>query len=212
MSESNAEAIKRELPSEVPLLHDMIFGLEDQVESLERKVEWFKRHVFGKKTERITTDPFQLFLLGTESAPAVVETENKIEVPAHSRKKHPGRREIPEHVPVERTEYLPEETICDGCGKELVRIGEEVTKELDYIPANLILREHAKIKLACNCCKSGVTIGKLPPGIPLVEKERVGPGLLAQTVVSKFCDHLPLNRQEEIFKRQGVVIPSLNAV
>jgi transposase len=205
MSRQSAAETKKELPSEVPVLHDMIFGLESQVHSLERQVDWFKRNAFGKKTERIATDPFQLFLLENPTAAAVVEPSS--EIPAHTRKKHPGRREIPEHVPVERIEYFPDETTCSGCGKDLVRIGEEVTKELDYIPANLVLREYAKIKLACSCCKSGVSIGKLPPGVPLVEKGRVGPGLLSQTVVSKFCDHLPLNRQEEIFKRQGVVIP-----
>lgn len=196
-----------ELPDDVPLLKGIIGGLEEQVSSLQKQVDWFKRHVFGRRSERVVDDPNQLELLSTAlqtSEPAPVETQ---EIASHSRRKHPGRREIPEGVPRERTEYFPEETVCTGCGKELSRIGEEVTKELDYQPASLLLREHARIKLACSCCKSGVQIGELPAGVPLIDKGRVGPGLLAQIVTSKYCDHLPLHRLEGIFGRQGVEIP-----
>ena len=205
MCGASAAKLKEELPSEVSLLHEMIVGLEEHNRDLQRQLEWFKRHVFGKRTERLVTDPSQLSLLPQEETLAA--EESKQEISAHARKKHPGRREIPEDVPKERIEYLPEVTTCGGCGKELSRIGEEITKELDYQPANLLLREHVRVKLACQCCKSGVMIGVLPRAIPLIEKGRVGPGLLAQIVTSKYCDHLPLHRLEAIFKRQGVTIP-----
>ena len=207
MSATNAATKKQGLPTDVALLHEIVTGLEEQVSSLQRQLDWFKRHVFGKRSERVADDPNQLELLSAVPqtiAPAPVETQ---EIPAHTRSKHPGRREIPENIPRERTEYLPDETVCGGCGKELSRIGEEITKELDYQPASLILREHARIKLACSCCKSGVQIGELPAGVPVIEKGRVGPGLLAQVVTSKYCDHLPLHRLEGIFGRHGVEIP-----
>lgn len=84
----------------------------------------------------------------------------------------------------------------------MARIGEEVTQELEYVPASFILRRHIRPKYACKACQEGVVIADLPPrpiprGIP-------GAGLLAQVLTGKFCDHLPLNRQQQIFRRHGV--------
>ena len=92
--------------------------------------------------------------------------------------------------------------ICSCCGQPMAVIGEEITEELDYVPASFLIREHARPKFACSKCQEGVVIAPLPDRP--IEKGRLGPGLLAHIVVSKYADHLPLHRQEGIYCRDGL--------
>jgi transposase len=94
--------------------------------------------------------------------------------------------------------------ICPCCGQARQPIGEEVTEELDYVPASFVVRQHVRIKYACKHCQEGVAIADLPARP--IEKGRPGPGLLANVLTSKYGDHLPLHRQEGIWKRHGVHI------
>ena len=105
---------------------------------------------------------------------------------------------------VERIEYpLPEEDcVCGACGTALEKFGEEVTRQLDYVPASFFLKEHVRFKYACPCCKNGVKISEMP--WQPIEKGMPGAGLLANVLVSKYADHLPLYRQEQIYARQEI--------
>jgi transposase len=98
----------------------------------------------------------------------------------------------------------PEEKVCDCCGRAKDRIGEDVTKILEHVPAKLEVHEHIRPKYACRYCKDGVS-SPPPPERPIA-KGIAGPGLIAQIVVSKFGDHLPLYRLEDIFVRHGLHI------
>jgi transposase len=98
---------------------------------------------------------------------------------------------------------LPDaEKICSGCRRAKDRIGEEVTRVLEYVPSKLEVHEHVRPKYACRYCKDGVS-SPPPPERPIA-RGIAGPGLIAQIVVSKFSDHLPLYRQEDIFVRHGL--------
>jgi transposase len=90
---------------------------------------------------------------------------------------------------------------CPECQMELRHIGEEISEQLEYVPASLHVVQHACQKYACPQGCTVVTAAKPPAP---VEKGLAGPGLLAHVAVSKFGDHLPLHRQEAIFARQGV--------
>jgi transposase len=126
-------------------------------------------------------------------------------IESHKRSKKNGRKAVPKELPRERIEYEPEEAECSCCGEKLVKIGEEVTEELDYIPARFMVIEHVRIKKACSKCEGGsVLIGTIPPDTQAIEKGRAGAGLLSHVYVSKYCDHLPLFRQEQIYAREGV--------
>jgi transposase len=94
-----------------------------------------------------------------------------------------------------------EEKHCKGCAQDLRLIGEETSERYEYIPASLLVIEEACLKYACACTVR--TAGKPPQPI---EKSTAGASLLAQVIVSKLADHLPLNRQEQIFQRHGVDI------
>ncbi len=164
---------------------------------------WLKKQVFGRKSEKLDANQLPLFEVG-ETAEA--EEEVELEITTHKRQKPSGRKPLPANLPRERIEYLPEERNCSNCSGELQRIGEEITEELDYVPAHLVVKEHVKVKLACPKCKHGVYTGALPPEVQPIERGRPGIGLLVYIIISKFCDHLPLNRLEQMFAREGIGI------
>ena len=116
------------------------------------------------------------------------------------------RHPLPEKLERIETRLEPKEKTCPVCGRERWVIGEEVTEELELIPARFVVRRIVRPKMACPCGCSGVTIAPLPARP--IDKGNAGPGLLAQIVLSKYVDHCPLARQSDIFRnRYGVVIP-----
>jgi transposase len=123
-----------------------------------------------------------------------------------ARRRHPGRRALERELPRERIEIVPPpaQMTCSCCGAAKERIGEDVTEELDFQPSSFFINEYVRPKFACGHCKAGV-VQALLPARP-IEKGRPGPGLLAQVVTSKYADHLPLYRQEQIFARHDVVV------
>ena len=176
---------------------------------LKEQYEAMKRLWLGPRRERLIEAPGQQHLFdvaGTFSSaselpiipPAEEATEPK-------RKKGHGRRQIPEHLP--RTEVphdVPAEAkICD-CGREKVRIGEDVTEQVDIEPAKVTVYRHVYPKYACPCCKNGVT--SAPPAPSPIARGIAGSGLLAYVMVNKFSDHLPTYRQQDILTRHGFFV------
>jgi len=84
------------------------------------------------------------------------------------------------------------------------KIGQETSTQIDYRPASLVRVETARIKYACACEEGGVVVPSLSDGAQVIEKGLAGPGLLAHVMVEKYADHLPVNRIEERFAREGV--------
>ena len=105
------------------------------------------------------------------------------------------RKRIVHDVPIEQRH-------CPECGGERACIGEEVREQLEFVPASLFVLQHVRPKYACQACQAHVVIAQRLP--EPIEKGLPGPGLLAHVAVSKYADHLPLYRQEGIFKRYGV--------
>lgn len=205
METSAAENVSYdELAKQNALLFSENQQLRGEIRWLVEQVRHLKNHLFGRTSERFVPDG-QQNLFELPAAPIVAE--ETISVPAHERRKHSGRKPLPAELPRERIEYEPKTTTCACCGGELSKIGEEITEELEFIPARFKIVEHVKIKRACSRCKNAVEQGKLPPGVPVIERGRPGPGLLAHILISKYCDHLPLHRQEQIFARHGIEIP-----
>jgi transposase len=113
----------------------------------------------------------------------------------------PVRRPLPAHLPREVREILPQEAACPDCGGELKTLGEDVSEMLEYVPAHFQVIRQVRPILACSRCDKIVQAEA--PSRPIA-RGLAGPGLLAHVVVSKYCDHLPLYRQEEIYAREGV--------
>ena len=204
------------LPDELPALRNALGDLSQQNAALARQVAEYQavieklkhellllRHWrFGARSEKFH-NPDQGILFPDEAAPPEVAVAEK-PAAATPRKGH-GRNAVPATLPVERVEIAPapEDRVCGPCGAEKIRIGEEIRRELDYIPGSVFVREIVRPVFACPKECEGQVVVAAPPPAP-IEKGLPGPGLLAHVAVSKYHDHLPLHRQESIFPRAGV--------
>jgi len=208
------------LPPDVENCHRVIWELFDALlasraneERSEAERAEMARRFFGPRRERFADDPAQGKLFETDgrgesdaaeapSAPVVEE-----EPAAPRKKRRHGRRRFPPHFPRVRREHkLSEaERLCPCCGKLRKVIGEETSEQLDYVPGHYQVIEHVRFKYACEDCEEHVAIAAKPP--QPIEKGAAAPGLLAHIATSKFGDHLPTYRQEEISDRHGWLIP-----
>ena len=205
-----------QLPNDPAALRQMVLALLEQTAEQQRRLKqlqhWLEqllRARYGPRRERINEDQLFLFAVALVSAgrepPAESESTTagqKAETQQAKPKGH-GRQPLPQSLERQRVvhDLAEEERKCPQCQEELKHIGEEVSERLEYVPASLVVIQEACQKYACPQGCTVVTAGK--PSAP-IEKGLPGPGLLAQVAVSKYGDHLPLNRQEEIFQRQGV--------
>jgi transposase len=207
------------LPDNVDDLRDIIVSLkqeyETQINLLHEQIRHLRSKLFGRKTEKyIEGGPEQIALFDEVEQAACSDEDQgsgEIAVSAHKRKKR-GRKPLPDDLPrIEVVHDLPEEEKVCACGCRLTKIGEEVAEKLDYIPAKLQVIRHIRYKYACKGCQ-GVdsddgAVKIAPPPVQIIPKGIATAGLLAQILVSKFCDALPFYRQEKIFDRLGIEIP-----
>jgi transposase len=185
-------------------------SVKNQLTVLREQFEWLRRQVFGKRSERIINNDEQLYLPGLELP---VEEENKKikQIPAHERKK-PNRNgkdkiTLPENLPIERQVIdLPEEEKkCPQTGESLIKIGEEISRKLAHRPGSYFIKEIVRSKYAApKNPDAGVMTVPLPES--LLSRCFADESLLADILVKKFADHLPLYRQSEILYREGILI------
>jgi len=117
-------------------------------------------------------------------------------------KNTPKRKALPPHLPRRDVHHEPTTTVC-ACGCQMQRIGEDVAEKLDYQPGVFTVERHVRGKWACRHCE---TLMQAPVPAHVIDKGIPTTGLLAQVLVAKFLDHMPLYRQEAIFERAGHVI------
>ena len=202
------------LPSDPAALRELVLGLVAELHTKERDLarvrhmlEQLLRWRYGQKRERV--DENQLFLFAAELVHANQDASPAPEQPgteaavAKPKPKGHGRQRLPESLERRRVifDLADQQRQCPHCQAELKHIGEEVSERLEYVPASFYVIEEACQKYACSKGCTVVTADK--PAAP-IEKGLPGPGLLAQVAVSKYGHHLPLHRQEEIYRRQGV--------
>lgn len=175
----------------------------ERIAELEQQLEWLKRQVFGRKSERFEL-PGQAELFAAEvleEAPVAAEDSEQI---SYERRK-PKRQSLPKLLPRERIELdvAEAEKVCPCCAGSRRRIGEETTEELAFQPAKFWVREYLRPKYACPRCEEGGVVSAPAPA-RLIPKSLFGPEVLAQLYVSKYEDHIPLHRQLKIFRRAGI--------
>lgn len=115
----------------------------------------------------------------------------------------PKRQPLPADLPRREIRHEPASTTC-GCGCQMKRIGEDVAEKLDYQPGVFTVQRHVRGKWVCAKCEKLV---QAPVAPHVIDKGLATSGLLAQVLVAKYADHLPLYRQEAIFARAGLAIP-----
>ena len=184
--------------------------LKEEHAELAEVLALMRRYIFGRRRERFDDAPGQGHLFEIpefidEPHPTVPTAEDKPE-PAQSRKPAAPRRTRVDHLDHIHIQHdLPEsEKICSCCGKDKTRIGQDESRELDLIPARMEVKVHVLPKYACPKCRDGVSSPPVPP--KPIPGGIAGAGLVSFVVVSKFADHLPLYRLEDILTRHGVYL------
>ena len=175
------------------------------------ELAWYKRWTFGRRRERFTEGEGQGHLFELDSPlpdeppeSATPDAAADTEVKSHQRRRRRTidwdklRQICHEH------DLSPEEKVCSCCRRQMNRISEDVTRELEFEPAKLVAHIHVRPKYACRHCKQGVCSAPLPPRP--IPGGIAGPGLITEVVVGKFSDHLPLYRLEDILTRYGVYL------
>src|ERR1700722_13786170 len=184
-------------------------------ERLEAIIAEIRRAHFGRKSERITDDQLSLALEELETSLAKAEAEEEKADPAlktaATRKRRASRNENLDHLPHEEVVIEPESKACPCCGGELHVIGEDTSKRLDKVPAKVRVIVTRRPKYACRSCeKTGADtvagVIQAPAPARLIEGGLPTEAMVADVVVSKHADHLPLYRQSQILARHGVKI------
>jgi len=198
------------LPQDLDGCHAMIAELIGELDANERRLrrvqhqlEKLLRWRYGPRRERVDENQLFMFAVALAGTDRDIPPAQEEPAPRERRGKGHGRRPLPKHLERRRVEYDlgEEEKHCPQCRGELKAIGEEVSERLEYVPASFYVIEEVRRKYAC---KKGCTVVAAQKPMQPIEKGLPGPGLLAHVAVSKYADHLPLHRQEGIFKREGV--------
>jgi len=164
-----------------------------------------RRMQFGRRSEQLdgSLAQLELALERIEAArgdgPANVGDQPSSDEGAPSKRR--DRKPLPDHLSRETVEHAPPERHCTECGSTFVKLGEDVSEMLEYVPAHFKVIRHVRPKLACSRCERIVQAAA--PSRP-IERALPGPALLAHVLVGKFCDHLPLYRQSAIYARSGI--------
>jgi transposase len=204
------------LPDDPALLKQMLLDFQVHYDKetgiLIEQIRLLRAQLFGRKSEKnIPADGPQPLPLFDMPEPDDDEEEEEVHIPAHNRKKR-GRKPLPEDLPrVEIVHDIDDADKVCACGCELSRIGEEVSEQLDIIPAQVRVIRHIRPKYACRNCEGveddGPTVKIAPVHPQIIPKSIASPGLLAHILTGKFVDHLPFYRQEKQLVRYGVDIP-----
>jgi transposase len=204
------------LPDAIRLLQikdEQVSKLEAEKKDLEYRVKEFQRMIFGRKSERFDpTEPHPEFEQGSLFNPSQVETKEtspKTKEISYTRttddnkssKKHKGRNDLPAHL---HREVVVVEPPFDTTGLKV--IGEDITETLEVIPGRLFVKATVTRRYAAPGPDGYTTVLSTPVPERFINKGILGDSLVAQTVIDKYCDHLPLYRIRERYKREGVEI------
>ena len=186
--------------------------LKKEVAFLKEQLDWFRRQIFGKRSEKIipSQETAQPYLEGFEDIGSPIQPGQRT-VAAHARRT-PSRQgqdaiTLPPNLPVVRQviDISDEEKICQKTGRPLAKIGEEVTRKLAHKPESFYIKEIVRLKYALPQESSGgIRTAPLPES--LLTRCQADESLLADIMTQKFADHLPLYRIAEIFARDSIGI------
>ena len=178
-----------------------------KIDKLTHELTTLKRWKFGRSSEQLNGTQISLIEETMDADIAAIEQELQNLAPTSKTqakpRQQPKRAALPAGLPRVDIHHEPDSTTC-GCGCQLKRIGEDVSEKLDYTPGVFTVEQHIRGKWACAQCE---TLIQAPVPAQVIDKGIPTAGLLAQVLVAKYSDHLPLYRQEHIFGRAGVALP-----
>jgi transposase len=176
------------------------------IDKLTHEMATLKRLKFAATSEAYAGEQQQLLFetidIDLATLSAEIETLTST-APGQREPQQPKRAPLPAALPRREIRHEPESTTC-SCGCQLKRIGEDIAEKLDYQPGVFTVERHVRGKWVCHQCQ---TLVQAPVAPHIIDKGIPTAGLLAQVLVAKYADHLPLYRQEDIFERAGLAIP-----
>lgn len=207
--------METDLPDDVEALRALVLEQARELEALQHFkaraerlqaiIEALQRHRFGRRSEQLDPDQFELALEEIETALAEAEqARDKASrtSPSHPRKTNRGY--LPAHLErIEQTVDV-EHQDCPCCGGSLHQIGEDVSERLDVVPTTFRVLVTRRPRYGCRSCESAVVQAPAPARI--IEGGIPTEALIAQVLVAKYADHLPLYRQAQIYARQGILL------
>ncbi len=207
LSPDQLRQLASELMARVEQQDQVIRHSELRNQQLTHELALLKRHKYGQRSEQLNVLQISLLEEVVDADIAAIEAElEQLTAPAATEpppKRQPKRTPLPPELPRTEINHEPDNTQC-ACGCQLKRIGEEVSEKLDYTPGVFTVERHIRGKWACAACE---TLTQAPMPAHIIDKGIPTTGLLAQVLIAKYADHLPLYRQEQIFARAGVPIP-----
>jgi len=194
------------LPDDAGTLKAMLIAERVQNERLLQIIKELQRHRFGRRAETLPQEQMLLGLEDVEQGVASGEAESDAADPTRrtvrSARRRMNRGSLPAHLPRVEIVIDTEEHTCPCCGNALHRIGEDTGERLDIVPAQFRVLVVRRPKYACRACENAVV--QAPAPARLIEGGLPTEATVAQVLVSKYADHLPLYRQAQIYARQGI--------
>ena len=173
---------------------------------LRQIIKELQRHRFGRRAETLPIDQLELGLEDVQQGEAAeiaqAEAADPVARTARAAKRRTNRGALPAELPRIEVVIEPQSHACPCCSGALHRIGEDVSERLDIVPAQLRVLVTRRPKYACRACEEGVI--QAPAPARLIEGGLPTEATVAQVIVSKYADHVPLHRQAQIYARQGV--------
>lgn len=181
-----------------------------KIQALTLELSLLRRTRYGVKSESLSGVQRDLFEDAWNEDVAAVEAEieqaaeeQPCSIVAKPKRPRAGRQPLPEHLPRIENIHEPESCQCAQCGKDLVKIGEDISEQLDVEPAKFFVHRHIRPQYACKACET-VTAKPIAPAI--IDGGLAAPGLLVWVMIGKYQDHLPLYRLEQIAARDNVIL------
>lgn len=182
-----------------------------KIQALTLELAHLRRMRFGASSEVLSAEQRDLFeeTLSSDSVAAAAELARQLasapttsDVPPVPRPRA-GRQPLPEHLPRIEHRHEPDSCICGQCGKALVKIGEDISEQLDVEPARFFVHRHIRPQYACRACET-VVAAPIPPAV--IDGGLAAIGLYVWLIIGKYMDHLPLYRLEQIAARERVIL------
>jgi transposase len=172
------------------------------IEKLKAQLAALRRARFGASSEKVERTIEQLELALEDIEAAASETAPGLPAKAESSKNKPARQPLPDHLPRHDEVHEVQDCACPTCGgRDFLKAGSVISEVLDYVPASFRVVRHVQRRVVCKGCDTEIKAAM--PSAP-IERGKPGAGLIAHVLVAKYCDHLPLYRQSEIYAREGV--------
>ncbi len=200
-----------EVRRQITLRDTELRAAQTKIQALTLELAHLRRMRFGVRNEALSTEQRDLFqeTLASDLAAAEAELAKRAalatpeaQVPRAARPRA-GRQPLPDHLPRIEHRHEPDSCTCGQCGNDLVKIGEDVSEQLDVEPARFFVHRHIRPQYACRACET-VSAAPIPPAV--IDGGLAATGLYVWVLIGKYLDHLPLYRLEQMAVRDQVTL------